>query len=63
LPIEEREAKLAALLKGQPADIQYSASFTQNAHDLLSRVHELAVGGLIGEREAFSSSGHYAFPP
>jgi hypothetical protein len=30
LPIEEREAKLAALLKRPPADIRYSASFTHN---------------------------------
>jgi bifunctional non-homologous end joining protein LigD len=30
LPIEERKAKLAALLKRPPADIRYSPSFTQN---------------------------------
>jgi bifunctional non-homologous end joining protein LigD len=49
-PIEERKAKLAALLKRPPADIRYSASFTQNIDELLSRVRELSLEGLIGER-------------
>jgi bifunctional non-homologous end joining protein LigD len=49
-PIEERKAKLAALLKRQPADIRYSASFTQNIDELLSRVRELSLEGLIGKR-------------
>ena len=50
LPIEERKAKLAALLKRPPADIRYSASFTQNIDELLSRVRELSLEGLIGKR-------------
>jgi hypothetical protein len=41
-PIEEPKAKLAALLKRPPTDIRYSASFTQNIHELLSRVRELS---------------------
>jgi bifunctional non-homologous end joining protein LigD len=49
-PIEERKAKLAALLKRPPADIRYSASFTQNIDELLSRVRELSLEGLIGKR-------------
>jgi bifunctional non-homologous end joining protein LigD len=50
LPIEERKAKLAALLKRPPTDIRYSASFTQNIDELLSRVRELSLEGLIGKR-------------
>jgi bifunctional non-homologous end joining protein LigD len=50
LPIEERKAKLAALLKTPPPDIRYSASFTQNIDELLSRVRELSLEGLIGKR-------------
>ena len=50
LPIEERKAKLAALLKRPPADIRYSPSFTQNIDELLSRVRELSLEGLIGKR-------------
>jgi bifunctional non-homologous end joining protein LigD len=49
-PIEERKAKLAALLKRPPADIRYSPSFTQNIDELLSRVRELSLEGLIGKR-------------
>jgi bifunctional non-homologous end joining protein LigD len=49
-PIEDRKAKLAALLKRPPADIRYSASFTQNIDELLSRVRELSLEGLIGKR-------------
>ena len=49
-PVEERKAKLAALLKRPPADIRYSASFTQNIDELLSRVRELSLEGLIGKR-------------
>jgi bifunctional non-homologous end joining protein LigD len=49
-PIEERKAKLAALLKRPPTDIRYSASFTQNIDELLSRVRELSLEGLIGKR-------------
>ncbi len=50
LPIEERKAKLAALLKNPPPAIRYSASFTQNIDQLLSRVRELSLEGLIGKR-------------
>jgi ATP-dependent DNA ligase len=50
LPIEERKAKLAALLKRPPADIRYSPSFTQNIDELLSRVREFSLEGLIGKR-------------
>jgi bifunctional non-homologous end joining protein LigD len=50
LPIEERKAKLAALLKNPPPSIRYSASFTQNIEELLNRVRELSLEGLIGKR-------------
>jgi bifunctional non-homologous end joining protein LigD len=50
LAIEERKAKLAALLKRPSADIRYSPSFTQNVDELLSRVRELSLEGLIGKR-------------
>jgi len=49
-PIEERKSKLAALLQRPPADVRYSASFTQNIDELLSRVRELSLEGLIGKR-------------
>jgi DNA ligase D-like protein (predicted ligase) len=52
LPIEERKAKLAALLKNPPPAIRYSASFTQNIDQLLKRVRELSLEGLIGKRVA-----------
>jgi bifunctional non-homologous end joining protein LigD len=48
--IEERKAKLAILLKRLPADILYSASFTENIGELLSKVRELSLEGLIGKR-------------
>jgi bifunctional non-homologous end joining protein LigD len=50
LPIEERKAKLAALLKNPPPAIRYSASFTENIDQLLSKVRELSLEGLIGKR-------------
>jgi bifunctional non-homologous end joining protein LigD len=50
LPIEECKAKLASLLKRPPADIRYSASFYKNIDELLSRVRELSLEGLIGKR-------------
>jgi bifunctional non-homologous end joining protein LigD len=50
LPIEERKAKLAGLLKNPPPAIRFSASFTQNIDELLSRVRELSLEGLIGKR-------------
>ena len=49
-PVEERKAKLAALLKRPSADIRYSASFRQNIDELLSRVRKLSLEGLIGKR-------------
>jgi bifunctional non-homologous end joining protein LigD len=50
LPIEERKAKLAALLKKPPDGIRFSASFTQKIDELLSRVRELSLEGLIAKR-------------
>ena len=50
LPIEERKAKLAALLKNPPPGIRYSASFTENIDRLLTKVRELSLEGLIGKR-------------
>jgi bifunctional non-homologous end joining protein LigD len=50
LPIEERKAKLAALLKTPPAAIRFSASFTKNIDALLAKVRELSLEGLIGKR-------------
>jgi bifunctional non-homologous end joining protein LigD len=50
LPIEERKAKLAALLKNPPPAIRYSASFTENIEELLSKVRELSLEGLIAKR-------------
>src|SRR6202030_882547 len=46
LPIEERKAKLAALLKNPPPGIRYSASFTENIDQLLTKVRELSLEGL-----------------
>jgi bifunctional non-homologous end joining protein LigD len=50
LPIEERKAKLAALLKNPPPAIRYSSSFTTKIDELLARVRELSLEGLIGKR-------------
>jgi bifunctional non-homologous end joining protein LigD len=50
LPIEERKAKLAALLRPPPPAIRYSASFTENIDELLNKVRELSLEGLIGKR-------------
>jgi bifunctional non-homologous end joining protein LigD len=50
LPIEERKAKLAALLKNPPPGIRHSASFTENIDELLTRVRALSLEGLIGKR-------------
>jgi bifunctional non-homologous end joining protein LigD len=50
LPIEDRKAQLAALLKNPPPAIRYSASFTENINALLSKVRELGLEGLIGKR-------------
>jgi bifunctional non-homologous end joining protein LigD len=50
LPVEERKAKLAALLKTPPPAIRYSASFIENIDALLARVRELGLEGLIGKR-------------
>ena len=41
---------MAALLQRPPADVRYSASFTQNIDELLSTVRELSLEGLIGKR-------------
>ena len=50
LPIEERKAKLEELLKKPPGVIRYSVSFTKDVKELLSRVQELGLEGLIGKR-------------
>jgi bifunctional non-homologous end joining protein LigD len=50
LPIEERKAKLEALLKKPSGIIRYSVSFKKNIEELLSRVRGLGLEGLIGKR-------------
>ncbi len=50
MPIEERKAKLAALLKKTSGGIRFSASFTQKIDELLSTVRELSLEGLIAKR-------------
>jgi bifunctional non-homologous end joining protein LigD len=50
LPIEERKAKLEALLKKPPGVIRFSVSFKKNIEELLSRVRGLGLEGLIGKR-------------
>jgi bifunctional non-homologous end joining protein LigD len=50
LPVEERKAKLTALLKNPSPAIRYSASFTENIDKLLSKVRELSLEGLIAKR-------------
>ena len=50
LPVEQRKAKLEALLKKPPGVIRYSVSFTENVQELLSRTRDLGLEGLIGKR-------------
>jgi bifunctional non-homologous end joining protein LigD len=50
LPIEERKAKLEALLKNPPGVIRYSVSFTKDIPELLNRAHKLGLEGLIAKR-------------
>jgi len=50
LPIEERKAKLEALLKKPPGVIRYSVSFTKDIKELLARAQGLGLEGLIGKR-------------
>jgi bifunctional non-homologous end joining protein LigD len=50
VPVEERKVKLAALLKSPPPGIRYSASFTTKIDELLAKVRELSLEGLIGKR-------------
>jgi bifunctional non-homologous end joining protein LigD len=50
LPIENRKSELSTLLKNPPPGIRYSASFTQNIDQLLTKVRELSMEGLIGKR-------------
>jgi bifunctional non-homologous end joining protein LigD len=50
LPIQERKAKLEALLKKPPGVIRYSVSFTKKIEELLSRIRGLGLEGLIGKR-------------
>jgi bifunctional non-homologous end joining protein LigD len=50
LPIEDRKARLVELLKKPPGVVQYSASFTKDIDELLSRAQNLGLEGLIGKR-------------
>lgn len=50
-PIEERKAKLEALLKNPAGVIWYSVSFTEHLGELLNRIQELGLEGLIGKRK------------
>ncbi len=50
LPIEERKAKLEALLKKPPGVIRYSVSFGSNVEELLDRTRQFGLEGLIGKR-------------
>ena len=49
LPVEQRKAKLEALLKKPPGLIRYSVSFT-DVQELLSRTRDMGLEGLIGKR-------------
>ena len=50
LPIEERKAKLDALLKKPPGVIRYSVSFTKTSRSFLFGSANLGLEGLIGKR-------------
>ena len=50
LPVEQRKAKLEALLKKPPGVIRYSVSFTKDVQELLSRTRDMGLEGLIGKR-------------
>jgi bifunctional non-homologous end joining protein LigD len=50
LPVEQRKAKLEALLKKPPGVIRYSVSFTKDIQELLSRTRDMGLEGLIGKR-------------
>jgi bifunctional non-homologous end joining protein LigD len=50
LPVEQRKAKLEALLKRPPGVIRYSVSFTKDVQELLSRIRDMGLEGLIGKR-------------
>src|ERR1700720_2256859 len=50
LPIEERKATLAELLKKPPGGIRYWVSFTKDIPELLDRAGKLGLEGLIGKR-------------
>lgn len=52
LPIEERKAKLEALLKKPPGVIRYSISFTKEIEQLLQQAQKIGLEGLIGKRAA-----------
>ena len=49
-PIEERKAKLAALLQRPTTVIRFSISFTEKIGELLERARELSLEGLIAKR-------------
>jgi bifunctional non-homologous end joining protein LigD len=57
LPIEERKAKLAALLKTPPPGIRYSASFTENIDELLTRVRERGPSSGRGNKTDQTNAG------
>jgi hypothetical protein len=50
LPVEERKAKLAALLQKPPAGIRFSISFTEKISELLGRALALSLEVLIAKR-------------
>jgi bifunctional non-homologous end joining protein LigD len=50
LPVEERKAKLEALLKKSAGAIRYSASLGSDAPKILDQVQQLGLEGLIGKR-------------
>jgi hypothetical protein len=43
LPLEERKAKLEALLKKPPGALRHSVSFTHKIEELLTRAQELGL--------------------
>ena len=50
LPLEQRKSQLTTLLKNPPPGIRFSASFTAKIDELLAKVRELSMEGLIGKR-------------
>jgi bifunctional non-homologous end joining protein LigD len=50
-PLLDRKSQLAEILKTSPPLIRYSASLGENAEQLLQKIRELALEGLIGKRK------------